>query len=138
MKLVAKCSAFVSLSYQVHVKVYNPIPLSPHRPLVIYRSNVVVLWWFSGACFGVTLCLSILSYFNLGCLVAIFGKRAAHLGDHMCSLYFDYFLFKLLPVLVLREELSSDCSSSWSLHTCISELGICSTNLRPPSYITGL
>ena len=29
MKLVAKCSASVSLSDQVHVKVCNPIPLSP-------------------------------------------------------------------------------------------------------------
>ena len=28
MKLVAKCSAFVSISYQVHVKVCNPIPLN--------------------------------------------------------------------------------------------------------------
>ena len=28
MKLVAKCSASVSLSYQVHVNVCNPIPLS--------------------------------------------------------------------------------------------------------------
>ena len=28
MKLVAKCSAFVSHFYQVHVKVYNPIPLN--------------------------------------------------------------------------------------------------------------
>ena len=28
MKIVAKCSAFVSLSYQVQVKVCNPIPLS--------------------------------------------------------------------------------------------------------------
>ena len=27
MKIVAKCSAFVSLSYQVQVKVCNPIPL---------------------------------------------------------------------------------------------------------------
>ena len=27
MKLIAKCSAFVSLSYQVHVKVCNPISL---------------------------------------------------------------------------------------------------------------
>ena len=27
MKRVAKCSASVSLSYQVHVKVCNPIPL---------------------------------------------------------------------------------------------------------------
>ena len=27
MKLVAKCSASVSLSYQVHVNVCNPIPL---------------------------------------------------------------------------------------------------------------
>ena len=27
MKNVAKCSAFVSLSYQVHVKVLDPIPL---------------------------------------------------------------------------------------------------------------
>ena len=30
MKLVAKCSAFVCLSYQVHVKVCNPIPLRVH------------------------------------------------------------------------------------------------------------
>ena len=28
MKLVAKCSAFVSVSYQVHIKVCNPIPLN--------------------------------------------------------------------------------------------------------------
>ena len=28
MKIVAKCSAFVSLSYQVHVKVCNPVPLN--------------------------------------------------------------------------------------------------------------
>ena len=28
MKIVAKCSTFVSLSYEVHVKVCNPIPLS--------------------------------------------------------------------------------------------------------------
>ena len=28
MKLVAKCSAFVSLSYQVHAKICNHIPLS--------------------------------------------------------------------------------------------------------------
>ena len=27
MKIVAKSSAFVCLSYQVHVKVFNPIPL---------------------------------------------------------------------------------------------------------------
>ena len=27
MKIVAKCSAFVSLLYQVQVKVCNPIPL---------------------------------------------------------------------------------------------------------------
>ena len=27
MKIVAKCLAFVSLAYQVHVKVCNPIPL---------------------------------------------------------------------------------------------------------------
>ena len=27
MKLVAKCSTFVCLSYQAHVKVCNPIPL---------------------------------------------------------------------------------------------------------------
>ena len=30
MKIVAKCSAFASLSYQVHVKVCNPIPLNIH------------------------------------------------------------------------------------------------------------
>ena len=28
MKLVAKCSASVSLSYQVHVNICNPIPLT--------------------------------------------------------------------------------------------------------------
>ena len=28
MKIVAKCTAIVNLSYQVHVKVCNPIPLS--------------------------------------------------------------------------------------------------------------
>ena len=28
MKIVAKCSLFVSPSYQVHVKIYNPIPLT--------------------------------------------------------------------------------------------------------------
>ena len=28
MKIVAKCLAFVSLPYQVHVKVCNPIPLT--------------------------------------------------------------------------------------------------------------
>ena len=27
MKIFAKCSAFISLFYQVHVKVCNPIPL---------------------------------------------------------------------------------------------------------------
>ena len=27
MKIVAKCSAFASLSYQVQVKICNPIPL---------------------------------------------------------------------------------------------------------------
>ena len=27
MRVVAKCSAFVHLSYQVHVQVFNPIPL---------------------------------------------------------------------------------------------------------------
>ena len=31
MKLVAKCSASVSLSGQVHVKVYNPIPLKGYK-----------------------------------------------------------------------------------------------------------
>ena len=31
MKLVAKYSAFVRLSYQVHVKVCNPIPLLTDR-----------------------------------------------------------------------------------------------------------
>ena len=28
MKIVAKCSALVSLSYQVHVKLCDPIPLN--------------------------------------------------------------------------------------------------------------
>ena len=31
-----------------------------------------------------------------------FGEIAAHLVDHMFSLYFDYLLFYLFPVLVLR------------------------------------
>ena len=30
MELVAKCSAYVSLSDQVHVKVCSPIPLRKH------------------------------------------------------------------------------------------------------------
>ena len=30
MKLVAKCLAFLSLSYQVYIKVCNPIPLIKH------------------------------------------------------------------------------------------------------------
>ena len=32
MKIVVKRSAFVCLSYKVHVKVCNPIPLKLHRP----------------------------------------------------------------------------------------------------------
>ena len=30
MKIVANCSAFISLSYKVHVKVYNPISSNTH------------------------------------------------------------------------------------------------------------
>ena len=33
IQIVAKCSAFVRLSYQVHVKVCNPIPLISRTPL---------------------------------------------------------------------------------------------------------
>ena len=33
-----------------------------------------------------------------------FWERAAHSVDHMFSLYFDYLLFKLFPVLVMRAE----------------------------------
>ena len=31
-----------------------------------------------------------------------FWERAAHSMDHMLYLYFDYLLFKLFPVFVLR------------------------------------
>ena len=37
IKLVAKFSAFVNLSYQVHVKVCNPIPLSIYTKLIFYQ-----------------------------------------------------------------------------------------------------
>ena len=39
MKFVAKCSSFVSLSYQVHVKVYNPIPLNADIILLAHLSR---------------------------------------------------------------------------------------------------
>ena len=43
MKIVAKCSAFVSLSYQVHGKLCNPIPLIHHihSYFLRYRYNIL-------------------------------------------------------------------------------------------------
>ena len=35
MKLVVKCSAFESITYQVHVKVCNPIPLTVKSIILI-------------------------------------------------------------------------------------------------------
>ena len=40
MKLVAKCAASVSLSYQVHVQICNPIPLKKH-----FWSTPLPLMW---------------------------------------------------------------------------------------------
>ena len=34
--------------------------------------------------------------------MATFWERAAHLFDHMFSMYFDYLYLKLLSVLVLK------------------------------------
>ena len=34
MNLVAKCLAFVSLSYQVYIKVCNPIPLTSNSEIL--------------------------------------------------------------------------------------------------------
>ena len=39
MKIVAKCSAFVSLPYQVHVKVCYPIPLKYKLQVPIRRTS---------------------------------------------------------------------------------------------------
>ena len=50
--------------------------------------------------------------------MATFWERASYSVDHMFSLYLDNSLFWLFPVLVLRVGFWSDCSSSWSLHTC--------------------
>ena len=44
--------------------------------------------------------------------------RAAYSVDHVFSLYFDYLLFWLFPVLVMGWELCSDCTNSWSLRVC--------------------
>ena len=38
MKLVAKCSASISLSYQVHIEVCNPIPLK--QAIAILSVNI--------------------------------------------------------------------------------------------------
>ena len=40
MKIVAKCSAFVSLSYHVHVKICNPIPLIIISVFISYGHDV--------------------------------------------------------------------------------------------------
>ena len=42
MRIVAKCSAFLSLAYQVHVEVCNPIPLSNSTlpPLFGYKMGM--------------------------------------------------------------------------------------------------
>ena len=37
MKFVAKCLAFLSLSYQVHIKVCNPIPLPAFCQVEIFE-----------------------------------------------------------------------------------------------------
>ena len=43
MKLVAKCSAFISLSDKVHVKVCNPIPVRYYiLPFVFLKSLCLI------------------------------------------------------------------------------------------------
>ena len=42
MKIVAKCSAFVSLSYQVHDKVCNLLPLN----ILCWDSCINKVWYF--------------------------------------------------------------------------------------------
>ena len=43
MKLVAKCSAYVSLSDQVHVRVCNPIPLRINgHNLTIFCIHIII------------------------------------------------------------------------------------------------
>ena len=49
--------------------------------------------------------------------MATFWERAAPSVDRMLSLYFDYLLLKLFSILVLGQDLGSDCSSTWSLRT---------------------
>ena len=39
MKIVAKCSAFERLAYQVHIKVCNPIPLMPLGSIIEISSE---------------------------------------------------------------------------------------------------
>ena len=41
MKLVAKSSAYVCISYQVHVKVCNPIPLIKDKPIIAMSLSVL-------------------------------------------------------------------------------------------------
>ena len=41
MKIVAKCSAFVSLFYQVYVKVCNPIPLNGSDDMELPLLNAI-------------------------------------------------------------------------------------------------
>ena len=45
--------------------------------------------------------------------MATFWERASYSVDQKFSLYLDNSLFWLFPVLVLRVEFGSDCSSSW-------------------------
>ena len=42
MELVANCSAFVSLSYQIHVKVCDPIPLRGNRYLHMFPPLILL------------------------------------------------------------------------------------------------
>ena len=47
MKIVAKCSALVSLSYKLHVKVCDPIPLTLRIAvftIVIWPGKLMFLW----------------------------------------------------------------------------------------------
>ena len=52
--------------------------------------------------------------------MAAFSERVGHSVDHIFSLYFDYCNCNssYFPFGFLGHDLGSECSSSWSLHTC--------------------
>ena len=50
-----------------------------------------------------------------------FSGRAAHSVDHMCSLYFDYLLFELSPVLVLKYQ-GQDFENNGHIHVYSPEI----------------